>query len=59
MIRMLQLKSLKNFAKKKLNDYPITHDFILGEVDTIPLEEFIIKVKIWLQLLEKDLEMKK
>lgn len=55
---MLQLKSLKNFAKKKLNDYPITHDFILGEVDTIPLEEFIIKVKIWLQLLEKDLEMK-
>ena len=55
---MINLKLLKKFAKRELNDYPITHRFILEEPEKISTEEFILKVKIWLQTFEKDIEIK-
>ena len=54
----VNLKSLKNFAKKELKDYPITCKFILEEPEKISSEEFILKVKVWLQTFEKDIEIK-
>ena len=55
---MIDLRPLKKFAKKRLNDYPITCKFILEEPEKIPVEEFVLKVKVWLQTMEKDIEIK-
>jgi len=54
----VNLKPLKNFVKNKLKDYPITCKFILEEPEKISSEEFILKVKVWLQTFEKDIEIK-
>ena len=56
--KMINLKSLKKFAKKELKNYPLTSKFILEEPEKISDEEFIIKIKVWLQLLEKDIEIR-
>jgi hypothetical protein len=56
--RKIDIISLKQFAKKELRQYALTYEFLLGEPDMIPVEEFVTKVRVWLQLLEKDIEMK-
>ena len=55
----INIRPLKAFTKKRLKDYPIIHKFILEEPEKINVEEFILKTKVWLQLLEKDIEIKK
>jgi len=55
---MIDLKPLKKFAKQGLKDYPVTCKFVLEEPEKIPVEEFILKVKVWLQTIEKDIEIK-
>ena len=55
----ISIVPLKQFAKRTLKQYPLTYDFLLGEPDAISVREFVLKAGVWLQLLEKDIEMKK
>ncbi|PIV12665.1 MAG: hypothetical protein COS47_01390 [Candidatus Nealsonbacteria bacterium CG03_land_8_20_14_0_80_36_12] len=50
----INIKALKKFAKKNLKDYLITSESILEEPDDMPHEEYVKKVKIWLQALEME-----
>jgi len=53
----IYVEALKKFAKRELKSYPITGKFILEEPEKMSKEEFILKVKIWLQMLEKEMEI--
>jgi len=52
----VDLASLKEFVMAKLGDYPFTRKVILEEEPMVPSHEFLIKVKTWLKLLEKEIE---
>jgi hypothetical protein len=58
MYRTISLKPLKDFARKEMKEYPIIRTILLEEADSIPWVEFLLKVRIWLNLLEKDIERK-
>lgn len=51
--RGVDIRPLKEFARKYLEDYPALREVILNDEDWIPAEEFMIKIKIWLRLLER------
>ena len=51
----VDIRKLKNFAKQYLGRYPLIYGLILEDRDKIPSEEFILKVKVWLQLLDKEI----
>lgn len=52
----INVKPLKNFTRRELKSCQLIREFILEEPDYIPVEEFLFKFRIWLQLLEKDIE---
>lgn len=58
MTRPVILKPLKTFARIELKDCPIIRSIILEGPETITAEEFIVKSKLWLQVLGKDIELK-
>jgi len=55
----IDLAPLKEFVMAKLSDYPFTRKIILEEEPMVPSHEFLIKVKTWLKLLEKEIEFNK
>jgi len=55
----VDLASLKEFVMAKLSNYPFTRKVILEEEPIISSNEFLIKVKTWLKLLEKEMEFNK
>jgi len=59
MSKVIDIRPLKGFARKHLEGYPIVRELILSDNDRLPVEEFVMKVKIWLRLLEaeKDLSL--
>ncbi len=50
-MRTVNLVKLKEFASKELAQVPVLRQLILGEPDVIPVEEFAMKVKMWLQVV--------
>lgn len=56
MAMMIDIRSLKNFARRYLKDYPLIHNFILEDENKLSAEEFILKIKIWLKLLEREID---
>lgn len=59
MNREVDITELKKFAKEEFDSFQIMKEFILDEPDFIPIEEFILKCKIWLQLLGKCVKLQK
>jgi hypothetical protein len=55
----IDIKLLKEFALEKLVSYPFTRNLILEEPSSIKAEEFLIKMEVWLKLLEKEIENNK
>lgn len=51
-------RPVKAFAKRVLRNCPLTEGIIAAEPDDMPVEEFILKAKIWLQVLAKELQTK-
>ena len=51
--KYINIIELKEFSKKHFRNYPILHAFIIEDLDFISPEDFILKCKIWLQLLGK------
>lgn len=47
-------RALKDFANREFRDYPLVRKIILQEPDQMPTQEFVIKSKIWLQLLAEE-----
>ena len=48
-------KPLKRFARKQLRDCPLVREMILEEPDRISAEDFVVKSRVWLQVLNKEL----
>lgn len=46
---------LKNFAKAHLRGCPFLHELILEEPDAMSAQEFVVKTKVWLQVLRKEI----
>ena len=57
MTSSIDIESLKEFVKSKLRSYPITREFILEEPSYMPVQDFLNKIRIWLRLLEKEVEI--
>ena len=49
---------LKSFSKSQLKDCPLLRQMILEEADEMSNEEFVMKAKVWLRLLQTELEAK-
>jgi hypothetical protein len=52
MPKEVDISPLKQFAAEKLPDSPL-RDLILQEKNTMPPEEYVIKVDVWLKLLRR------
>jgi hypothetical protein len=53
--RTIDTRGLKKFAKKNLRNYPVLRDLIAEDKDFMEADEFIIKSKFWIDLLEKSI----
>ena len=53
---MITIVGIKKFTKRNLNDLPFTAHIISSEPDQVSMEIFVMKAKLWLELLEKELE---
>lgn len=51
-MNQINLKPLKNFAKTKLDDCPILKEILMSESDSIEVQEFIAKSRVWMHVLE-------
>lgn len=49
---------IKDHATRNLKNYTFTVAVIKSEPDTLSQEEFVIKCKVWLQLLRMERHMK-
>jgi hypothetical protein len=47
----IDMVRLKSFANSRLKGNQVLQKLILNERDEIPVEEFLIKVKIWLNII--------
>ena len=52
--QLISIVPIKDFVRKKFNSNQILYEFILEDRDFIPVDEFILKCKIWLQLVDKE-----
>jgi len=53
--KILNLKSLKQFALENLPKSSTLRDILLSEPDQIPQTEFLTKLDIWTKLLNMEL----
>jgi hypothetical protein len=51
MSQPVNLRPLKDFALKRLSQYPALRDSILSEKDDLDAFEFLVKVDSWLKFL--------
>lgn len=49
--------TLKKFASERLRNFPLTRDLLTSESDHLPVEEFAIKCRLWLQVLRREREL--
>ena len=54
--QIVNLLPLKKFASTKLKNHKLLYRLILEENDTIPVNDFLVKGRVWLKILEKNLE---
>jgi len=47
---------IKKFARRELKSHPLLYELLLEEPDKIPVTEFLIKLKIWLKILDNSVE---
>lgn len=52
-MKTVNLSRLREFALKEMPRLQIVGQLIIEEPDTIPAEEFVVNVKMWLRLLRK------
>lgn len=54
----VSIKQLKSFARTQLRECPVVREMIREEPDRMPAEEFVVKSRVWLQVLNKEIRAK-
>ena len=54
--QVIALNEFKSFVRRELGRYPIIRQLILEEPDNLHAQEFVVRCKVWLQVLEKEIE---
>ena len=53
-IKIINIRSLKNFAFEKLPKSSILRELLLDEKEELWMEEFLAKLDLWLKLLRME-----
>ncbi|MBS3054843.1 MAG: hypothetical protein J4431_04865 [Candidatus Aenigmarchaeota archaeon] len=59
MKKYLDSKPLKAFARTELNECPILQHLLLAEPDHIEAEECLVKMGVWLRVLDEEVRQSK
>lgn len=50
---VIDMRRLKVFAKTKLSMNKGLREVLLAEDDELPIDEFLVQIKLWLRLIER------